>query len=78
MNDTRCNNCKNDDVSVINTLCNTCFPKENKAMFEALMSSSIETMKPIRNYIDNNGIFHEAGTRENQIREHHREEGHNI
>lgn len=56
----RCSECKNSDVSVINTLCRTCFPKEDKAEFDALMGGTLESMKPVRNYTDNPSMFDNA------------------
>ena len=72
----RCNKCE--EWHVIDSTCKDCKKERERGEFIGLMTGELSDMKPIRNYIDNNGIFHEAGTREQQIREHHREEGHNI
>lgn len=72
----RCKKCE--EWHVIDSTCKDCKRERERGEYVGLMNGDLKEFKPIRNYIDEHGIFHEAGTREQQIREHHREEGANI
>ena len=51
---TSCDDCK--EKRCIDTACRTCFPKEDKALYQGLMAGDSVEFKPVKNYIDSKGM----------------------
>ena len=69
---TRCDNCK--EMDVITTTCKTCFPKEDRAMYQGLMAGDNVEFKPVHYPLDDKGLITEAEFRR-ELRDHRKEEG---